>query len=52
MGTVTSGAKSPNLEKMIGLAYVHGNPKECYLDIRGTQVKAHIVPTPFLTKSK
>ena len=52
VGTVTSGAKSTSLEKMIGLAYVHGNLKECYLNIRGSQIKARIVLTPFLKKSR
>ena len=51
IGTVTSGAKSPSLEKMIGLAYIQGRAEECYVDIRGAKVKADTVPIPFLKKS-
>ena len=50
-GAVTSGAKSPSLEKMIGLAYMYGELEECYLDIRGSRVKARVVSTPFLKKN-
>ena len=48
IGRVTSGAKSPSLEKMIGLAYINGANRDCYIDIRGTKAKAKIVTKPFL----
>ena len=50
IGKVTSGAKSPSLEKMIGLAYIKSQEKNCLVDIRGSKVKAHIVSRPILKK--
>ena len=50
VGTVTSGAKSPSLEKMIGLAYIQGTAEELYLDIRGSKTRVRIVQPPFLKK--
>ena len=50
VGVVTSGAKSPSLDKMIGLAYIQGEQKEYYLDIRGSKAKISIVQTPFLKR--
>lgn len=51
LGTVTSGAKSPSLDKMIGLAYVQGSPETGFLDIRGSQSPIQFVSTPFLKKT-
>ena len=48
IGIVTSGAKSPTLEKMIGLAYIKGDWQKCLLEIHGQKVKAHLVKGPFL----
>ncbi len=50
VGLVTSGARSPSLEKMIGLAYIQGEHEEYFLDIRGSKVKVQIIKTPFLKK--
>ena len=50
LGVVTSGAKSPSLEKMIGLAYISDEEKDCFLDIRGSKVRINIVEKPFLKK--
>ena len=50
IGQVTSGAKSPSLEKMIGLGYIKGQNKQCWIDIRGSKVKAHIASKPFLKR--
>ena len=51
VGYVTSGAKSPSLEKMIGLAYIQKTAQDYYLDIRGAKVKVQLVQTPFLKKT-
>ena len=50
VGTVTSGAKSPSLGKMIALAYVEGQGREFYLESRGMKAKANLVSTPFLKR--
>ena len=50
IGQVTSGAKSPSLNKMIGLGYIHGERNNCWIEVRGSKIKANIVSTPFLKK--
>ena len=50
IGQVTSGAKSPSLEKMIGLGYIEGERKNCLIDIRGYKIRAYIVSKPFLKR--
>jgi len=50
IGVVTSGAKSPSLEKMIGLAYIKGQETDCFLKLRGSKVKVHLVSGPFLKR--
>ncbi|GCD77211.1 aminomethyltransferase [Thermaurantimonas aggregans] len=52
IGKVTSGTQSPSLNKAIGLGYVAPDSSapgsEIYIDIRGKQLKAVVVKTPFL----
>ena len=50
IGEVTSGAKSPNLEKMIGMAYIRGQREKCLLEIHGSQIPIRLVERPFLKK--
>ena len=50
IGQVTSGAKSPSLDKIIGLGYIEGERQHCLIDIRGSKIKAHIVSKPFLKR--
>ena len=50
IGEVTSGAKSPSLDKMIGLGYIKGEYKKSWIDIRGSKIRANIVPKPFLKR--
>ncbi len=56
VGVVTSGTHAPTLKKAIGLAYLPldkaapGN--EFMVLIRGKEVRARVVPTPFYKRSK
>jgi aminomethyltransferase len=54
IGKVTSGTMSPVLKKGIGMGYVkkgHGETgKHIYIQIRSRQLKAEIVPLPFIKK--
>ncbi len=55
-GKVTSGSPAPFLKKNIGLAFVPTEfanaGQEITIDIRGKQVAAKIVPTPFYKREK
>ena len=51
VGIVTSGAQSPSLEKMIGLAYIKEEAKDCFVNIHGTSAKITRVSGPFLKNS-
>ena len=50
IGVVTSGAKSPSLGQMIGLAYWTEQAKAAWLDLRGEKSKVRRAKTPFLKK--
>ncbi len=54
VGEVTSGAKSPSLDKMIGLGYVeteYSSPSQCIqVEIHQNPIPAEIVATPFIKK--
>ncbi|MCC7440142.1 MAG: glycine cleavage system aminomethyltransferase GcvT [Bdellovibrionales bacterium] len=54
LGVLTSGTQSPSLKKAIGIAYVSNGHAEAEtevaVEIRGTLVRAKIIPTPFLKK--
>lgn len=56
IGTLTSGAPSPTLNKNIGLGYVeiaHATPgTRIQIDIRGRKTAARIVPLPFYKRQK
>lgn len=56
IGVVTSGTHSPTLKKSIGLAYVppaRTEPgTEFMVSIRGKELKARVVPTPFYKRAK
>lgn len=48
VGVVTSGAQSPSLEKMIGLAYIKEEAGDCFVNIHGSSSKITRVSGPFL----
>lgn len=50
IGVITSGAKSPSLDKIIALAYVEGEPKSLLMEARGSQFRAELVKKPFLKR--
>lgn len=50
IGEVTSGAKSPSLEKMIGMAYIKGQNEKCLIEIHDSRILAEFVDTPFLNR--
>jgi aminomethyltransferase len=56
IGYVTSGSPSPFLKKNIGLAYVPPEAAQMgrtlLIEVRGQQLKARIVPTPFYKRPK
>ena len=56
IGVVTSGTHSPTLKKSIGLAYLpldRTQPgHEFHVLIRGKEVRARVVPTPFYKRAK
>ena len=56
VGVVTSGTRTPFLEKSIGLAYVpsaaSATDAECAIEIRGRRVRARVVPLPFYTRPR
>ena len=56
VGYVTSGSPAPYLKKNIGLAFLpveFANPgQEIKIDVRGKQLAAEIVPTPFYKRKK
>lgn len=56
IGEVTTGTQSPTLKKNIGLALLNIDyaklDKEVYVEIRGKQVKAKVVATPFYKRKK
>jgi aminomethyltransferase len=55
-GTVTSGSPAPYLKKNIGLAFVPtefaNEGQEIKIDVRGKQIAARVVPTPFYKRQK
>lgn len=56
VGQVTSGSPAPFLKKNLGLAFVPVEfanvGQEIKIDVRGKQLAAQIVPTPFYKRSK
>ncbi len=56
VGVVTSGSPAPFLKKNIGLAFLPPqfaiDGQEIKIDVRGRQIAAKVVPTPFYKRSK
>ncbi len=56
VGAVTSGTRTPFLEKAIGMAYlpIHAAEPgtEFEVDIRGRRARARVVPLPFYKRPK
>jgi len=56
IGVVTSGSPAPFLKKNIGLAFVPPDfakvGQEIRIDVRGKQLRAQVVPTPFYKRQK
>ena len=56
VGLVTSGTRTPFLEKAIGLTYLPSAASapgsECAIEIRGRRVRARVVPLPFYTRPR
>ena len=56
VGVVTSGTRTPFLEKAIGLTYLPSAASapgsECDIEIRGRRVRARVVPLPFYTRAR
>ncbi len=54
IGNVTSGTFSPSLEVGIGMGYVEISSapeySPIYVDVRGKEVRSHVVKLPFVTK--
>lgn len=52
-GEITSGSFSPTLQQAIAFARIPvTTDRQCFVDIRGQQVPAHIVKTPFVRHGK
>jgi aminomethyltransferase len=47
VGWVTSGTKTPSLEKAIAMAFVKGQDTEFLADVRGRKLKTKVIPRPF-----
>ena len=56
VGVVTSGTRTPFLEKAIGLTYLpraaSAPGAECAIEIRGRRVRARVVPLPFYKRPR
>ncbi len=56
VGVVTSGTRTPFLEKAVGLAYLPSTASapgtECAIEIRGRRVRARVVPLPFYKRPR
>ena len=56
VGVVTSGTRTPFLEKAIGLTYLpraaSASGAECAIEIRGRRVRARVVPLPFYKRPR